>query len=139
MCSIIKSKGSLREAGQVMEQAKSDEEYKDLVGQLTELAGDVASLTAVSNLTMRIAGVVGRYLGRVDDRPLGTVIQSFTRLHGDWDRLGITPIRTVTRDVDFNFELIIRDRERLELPVGGATPLISRIASPLTIPAMKPL
>lgn len=117
MCSIIKSKESLREAGQIMEQAKGDEEYQHLVSQLSALGSDVP-LTAVSNLTLQIASVVGRYLGHVEDHPLGTVVQSFTRLHGDWDRLGITPIKTSTQGVDFDFELVIRDRERAAHPTA---------------------
>lgn len=140
MCSIIKSKGSLREAGQVLEQAKSDEEYKDLVGQLTSLSGEVASLTAVSNLTLQIASVVGRYLGHIDDLPLGTVVQSFTRLHGDWDRLGITPVKTRTQDVDFDFELIIRDQERRPQPAAEEMAFVRpALLMPELIPAMMPL
>ncbi len=141
MCSIIKSKSSLREAGQVLEQAKSDEEYKDLVGQLASLSSEAAPLTAVSNLTLQIASVVGRYLGQVDDHPLGTVVQSFTRLHGDWDRLGITPVKTRTQDVDFDFELIIRDRERSLHPVEATEPLLipTEYIRPETVQTMVPL
>lgn len=137
MCSIIKSKGSLREAGQVLELAKNDLEYQDLVGELATLTADAASFTAVSNLTLQIAGVVGRYLGRVDDRPLGTVVQSFTRLHGDWDRLGITPVNTSAQDVDFSFELIVRDRAR-DLHPHSDWPELFYAAREIS-PAMHPL
>jgi hypothetical protein len=140
MCSVIKSKESLREAGQVLEQAKEDGEYQHLVSQLSALDGDV-SLAAVSQLTLQIAGVVGRYLGRVEDHPLGTVVQSFTRLHGDWDRLGITPIATGTQDVDFAFDLVIRDRERsIPPPESEGTAEAAHHAEQYnTIPAMLPL
>lgn len=143
MCSVIKSKGALREAGLVLEQAKADKEYKALVDELGSLNGEVATLTTVSNLTLQIASVVGRYLGQVQDSPLGTVVQSFTRLHGDWDRLGITPIKTRTQDVDFDFELIIRDHERGDHPAAAAESLAiaSRefIKLEAVIPAMVPL
>lgn len=119
LCSVIKSKEALREAGTVLASVKEDDEYKDLLGQLSSLAGDAASFNAVSGLTLQLGTVIGRYLGRVDDQPLGTIVQSFTRLHGDWDRLGITPVTASTGDVDFSFELVIRDNERPCSPAGG--------------------
>ncbi len=119
MCSIIKSKEALRETADVLASVKDDENYKSLIGELSSVLSDTASLTAVTGLTMQAAHIVGRYLGKVDDQPIGTVINSFTRLHGDWDRLGINPVNVRTRDVDFSFELIIRDHYRQQVAKAG--------------------
>ena len=142
MCSVIKSRGEMREAGHVLEQAKADNEYGGLIEQLAMLSDGPATLTAVSNLTLQIAGVVGRYLGSVNDSPIGTVIQSFTRLHGDWDRLGITPVKTRTQDVDFDFELIIRDHDRGAHPAAGQEERVFALPAgtkPEAVTAMLPL
>ena len=114
MCSIIKSRESLRETGDVLNQVKSDSDYQTLMDKLTSIITETASLSVVANITMQAAHIIGQYLGKVDDQPIGTVINSFTRLHGDWDQVGIHPIHIATRDVDFEYELIIRDKYRLQ-------------------------
>jgi hypothetical protein len=119
MCSIIKSKEALRETADVLASVKDDEGYKSIVGELSSVLSNAASLTTVTSLTMQAAHIVGRYLGKVDDQPIGTVVNSFTRLHGDWDRLGINPVTVRTRDVDFSFELIIRDQYRQQMAQSG--------------------
>jgi len=121
MCSIIKSKESLREAGDVLQTVKEDAEYQDLLGKLGELITDAGQFANVAGLTLQLSKVVGRYLGRVDDRPIGTVVRSFTRLRGDWDRLGVTPVKAGTPCVDFHFELIVRDQYRQAITESGAT------------------
>lgn len=115
MSSVIKSKEALRETGSILDGVKDDNEYQDLVGKLSTLVADTASFNLVTNISMQLARIVGRYMGRVDDKPIGTAVNSFTRLHGDWDKLGITPVHISTRNVDFSYELIIRDKERLAL------------------------
>ena len=138
--SIIKSKEALRETGEILSKVKDDDAYQSLVTELGSLLKDAASFNAITSLTMQAAHIVGQYLGRVDDQPIGTVINSFTRLHGDWDRLGITPITIPTRDVDFQYELIIRDQYRKELEKAGKLILpISYMPPPDGIEQMIPM
>jgi hypothetical protein len=113
MCAVIKSKEALRETGSILASVREDTEYKDLMQTLAAVINDASSYSLVTNITLQVARIVGRYLGRVDDKPIGTVINSFTRLHGDWDMLGITPIHVETKNVNFSFELIVRDNDRL--------------------------
>jgi hypothetical protein len=110
--SIIKSKERLREVGTILSKVKADTGYKSLMGDLSSIAADAASFSTVTDIAMQLASIVGQYLGKVDDNPLGTVVNSFTRLHGDWDKIGVTPVRMPTRNVDFDFELIVRDNKR---------------------------
>jgi hypothetical protein len=110
--SIIKSKERLREVGAILSNVKADTGYKSLMGDLSSIAADAASFTAVTDIAMQLASIVGQYLGKVEDNPLGTIVNSFTRLHGDWDKIGVTPVRMQTRNVDFDFELIVRDNKR---------------------------
>jgi hypothetical protein len=112
ICSIIKSKACLRSTAEIMEAAEKDGDYKDLMSQLGKVVSNAASFNIITAAAMKIAGIVGKYLGRVHDKPLGTIINSFTRLHGDWDKTGVNPITVITRDVDFSLELVIRDKER---------------------------
>lgn len=140
MCSIIKSKEALRETAEILASVKDDDGYKSIIGELSSVLSNAASLTAVTSLTMQAAHIVGRYLGKVDDQPIGTVVNSFTRLHGDWDRLGISPVKVRTRDVDFNFELIIRDQYRQQLTESGTLILpVAYRPSPEGISAMVPM
>jgi len=123
MTSIIKSKESLRETGEILSSVRGDNDYKDLIDGLGSAVADAANFSLVANISLQVAGIIGKYLGKVDDRPIGTVVNSFTRLHGDWDKLGINPILIRTRNVDFNYELIIRDRERMSAEQPGALSL----------------
>jgi hypothetical protein len=112
MCAIIKSKASLRSTAEIMEAAEQDEEYVHLMENLANLVTKAVPTNLITSAAMKIASIVGKYLGKVHDKPIGTIINSFTRLHGDWDKVGVNPITVITRDVDFSLELIIRDKER---------------------------
>lgn len=130
-CSIMKSKQSLREVGEIMSKVKEDAEYKDLVGSLAKLAKDAAKFNIATDIITNVASVVGRYLGKVEDKPLGTVINSYTTLFGDFDNLGVKSLVYPTKNVDFNFKMVVRSRkEKLatskairEAPEVGMLPL----------------
>lgn len=111
MCTVIKSKQSLRDIGEIMSGMKNDTDYKDVIATLGQLASNAAKLNVVTDLMLQIAGIAGKYLGKVEDKALGTVINSYTTLYGDFDKLGITQLVYPTRDVDFEFQLIIRDQQ----------------------------
>jgi hypothetical protein len=115
ICSIIKSKGALREAGAILGSVRGDDEYRMLINQLSGLSSNVSNFNMVTEISMQLTTLIGRYLGRIDDRPIGAAVHSFTRLHGDWDELGVKPIHVATKDVDFDFELVVRDEERYML------------------------
>jgi hypothetical protein len=123
--SIIKSKGGLREAGSILSSVRGDSEYKTLINQLSGLASNAANFNLITEISLQLTTLIGRYMGRVDDRPIGAVVHSFTRLHGDWDELGVKPVHVSTKNVDFDFELVVRDEERYMLqhrqvlPVNG--------------------
>ena len=120
MSAIIKSKEQLREVGTILSKVKEDTGYKGLMDQLSSIVADAVPFSSVTNIAMQLAGIVGQYLGKVEDSPLGTVVNSFTCLHGDWDRVGVSPIRMNTPNVDFDFELIVRDSKR-ELQTENST------------------
>jgi hypothetical protein len=112
MSSIIKSKGRLRDVGNILSSVRGDNEYKTLINQLSGLASSAANFNLITEISMQLTTLIGRYLGRIDDKPIGAVVHSFTRLHGDWDELGIKPVHVTTKDVDFDFELVVRDESR---------------------------
>ena len=112
MSSVIKSKGALREVGRIMGSIRTDSQYQQLINQLSTLSTDLSSYNLVTEIAQQVTTLIGSYLGRIDDRPIGAAVHSFTRLHGDWDELGIKPFQVITDNVDFNFELVVRDEER---------------------------
>jgi hypothetical protein len=112
--SIIKSKQSLRDVGRILADVKNDEEFEKVVTELKEVVKDASKVNAVSDLVFSVAGVVGKFLGKVDDKPLLTWMQSFTDINGDFDKLGKT---TTGRKNDFaalDLSIIIRDTSREE-------------------------
>jgi hypothetical protein len=113
--SIIKSKSTLREAGKVMSSIRGDNEYQQLLGQLSGLSANTASFKIITDISLQLSTLIGRYLGRVDDTPIGGAVHSFTRLHGDWDELGVKRFQVMSDNVDFHFELVVRDEERYML------------------------
>jgi len=106
----MKSKQDLREVGNVLATVKDDTEYKNLIAALSKAAKDVAKFNLVTDIIVQVAGVIGKYLGKVEDKPLGTIINSYTTLHGDFDKIGISPLLYSTKDVDFEFQMIVRNK-----------------------------
>jgi len=111
MCTVMKSKQSLREVGTILGTIKDDGDYKNLITSLSKVAKDVSKFNVVSDIVVQIAGVVGKYLGNVEDKPLGTIINSYTTLHGDFDKIGISQLLYPTRDVDFEFQMVVRNQK----------------------------
>jgi hypothetical protein len=110
MCSVLKSKKDLRDVGNVLATVKEDSEYKGLMAAMAEAARDAAKFNLVTDIIVQVAGIIGKHLGKVEDKPLGTIINSYTTLHGDFDKIGIAPLLYSTKDVDFQFQMIVRNK-----------------------------
>ena len=110
--SIIKSKESLRDVGQVMTTVKDDDGYKSLISGLASVVKTASSFNVVTDIIVQVAGIVGKYLGKVEDKALATVINSYTTIHGDFDKLGVNDLMYPTRDVDMEFDLTVRDESK---------------------------
>jgi hypothetical protein len=119
MCSVIKSKQSLREVGQILAEVKNDKDYKGVMDTLGKIANDVAKFNTATDAVTQIAGIVGKYLGDVEDKPLGTVINSYTTLSGDFDTVGVHALAYPTKYVDFNFKLVVRSKATEEQLAGN--------------------
>jgi len=57
--------------------------------------------------------VINRYLGKTADVPVATVVDSFSRLHGDWDKPGIRQVGMSARNADFGFEVVVHNDDPL--------------------------
>jgi len=115
MCSVIKSKKDLRDTAKILAGLKDDTDYQSVIATLGKIAKDAAKFNVVTDILVQVGGIVGKYLGAVEDKPLGTVINSYTTLHGDFDKIGITTLLYPTKDVDFKFEIVVRNRKAEEL------------------------
>lgn len=129
LCSVMKSKKDLRDVAEVLTIVKSDEEYKGLIGSLKNLATDASKLTAVTDIITQVAGIVGGYLKDVEDKPLGTVINSYTTVYGDFDKLGVSPLSYPTRNVDFNFQIVVRSASAQKALVRSTSKAPAKAAS----------
>ena len=112
MTSVIKSKQALRDTAKIMTDEKKHEGYNNLVKQIAKTTAETSAAGIVLDLVGEIAGVVGKYLGDVEDKPIGTTINSYTTLYGDFDALGINKRKIPTPDVTFEFDLVVRDKKK---------------------------
>jgi len=110
--SLIKSKQPLRDVAKIMSEVKNDENFKGAASALNDVLKAGSNVTNVSNLIFQVAGVVGGFLGKVDDKPLLTWVQSFTDLNGDFDILGKTDKTAANKFASMNLSITIRDKER---------------------------
>ena len=109
MCSIIKSKKDLRDMGKIMGELKDDTDYKSAISTLGKIAKNAAEVNVVTDLVAQIGSLVGKHLGQVEDKPIGTILNSYTTVHGDFDELGVKKLVYPTKDVQFNFDLTVRN------------------------------
>lgn len=112
MCSVIKSKAGLRQAGEILSEIKDDKGYKTITQKLAGFAKNATAAGAVISVVEEIAALVGKKLTQVEDKPIGTVIQSYTVLRGDFDKTGVITLDYPVKKVDFKFELIVRDQAK---------------------------
>jgi len=113
MCSIIKSREPIRDTDRVLAAVKNDSEYHNIVEHLNAVISGTASFAMVTNMTVKIAAVINRYLGKTADVPVATVVDSFSRLHGDWDKPGIRQVGMSARNADFGFEVVVHNDDPL--------------------------
>lgn len=111
MCAVLKSKKGLRDSAAILAGLKEDKEYNTLIGSLGKLAKNAASFNPVVEIITGVAGLVGKKLKDIEDKPLGTIFNSYTTLFGDFDKLGVTELTYPTRYVDFNFKLVVRNKK----------------------------
>lgn len=109
-CSVLKSKQRLRNTGEILKNIKGDKEYKTVLEKLGSTISKGTGVGVVTNLIADIAGIVGGYLGEVEDKPIGTIINSYTTLYGDFDNPGIQSLTYTTPKVDFSFKLVVRNK-----------------------------
>jgi hypothetical protein len=114
MSSLIKSKQALRNTADILTKAKDNSDFKDLNGKLGTLLKNAGAVTNVSNVVFEVAGIVGKLLGKVDDKPLLTRFQSFTDVAGNFNQLGKTDHPFKNRYAEVDFSIYIRDKDRQE-------------------------
>lgn len=86
--SIIKSKQSLRDTGKILQEIKDDDGYKSAIKTVVSVVTSANPVAPIVDQITNLANIVGKFLGKVEDKPLITVLQSFTDINGDFDVLG---------------------------------------------------
>lgn len=114
MCSVVKSKKALRDVGKIMTELKDDKDYQSAITTLAKIAKNAAKVNIVSDLVVQIGSLVGKYLGSVEDKPIGTILNSYTTLHGDFDTIGVNKLVYPTKDIQFDFDLVVRNKKAEE-------------------------
>jgi hypothetical protein len=118
MTSVIKSKQALRDVSKILTEVKNDENYKNIIQRIGKTAADASAAGMVIDMIGEVATLVGKYLGKVEDKPIGTTINSYTTLYGDFDVLGINKRKIPTPDVVFEFDLVVRDKTQKKSASG---------------------
>jgi hypothetical protein len=114
MTSLIKSKKALRDTAKIMEDARSDEGFKNLTGKIGKMLKNASDFTNISGLVFEAAGIVGKLLGKVEDKPLITRFQSFTDMAGNFNQLGKSNHPFSNRYAEIDYAVYIRDQARLD-------------------------
>ena len=114
MTSLIKSKKGLRDAGSVLASVKNDDDFKSIASSVGTIVKSATPVAAISEVVFRVASIVGKFLGNVDDKPLLTRFQSLTDIAGNFNQIGKTVFSFGNMYADIDYSVYIRDKERLE-------------------------
>lgn len=117
--SLVKSKQPLRNVSKILAEAQNDSGFKDVVSTLSTLIKTGANISGISNLVFQVAGIIGKFLGQVDDKPLLTMVQSFTNIHGDFDVLGEITKNAKNKFATMDLAITIQDKERQQKPAAA--------------------
>jgi len=112
LTSIIKSKQKLRDTGKVMSDVKNDAEFSGMVSTLKQVIKNANAVAQVSDVLFSAAALIGKFLGKLDDKPLLTWVQSYTDINGDFDNLGKITTGKSNKNATLDLAIIIRDTSR---------------------------
>jgi hypothetical protein len=118
--SLVKSKQPLRNVSKILADAQNDNGFKDAASTLSTLLKTSANISTISTLVFQLAGILGKFLGQVDDKPLLTWVQSFTNLHGDFDILGEITKNAKNKFATVDLSVTVRDKERQQTPAAAS-------------------
>lgn len=121
MCSVIKSKKGLRDTGEILAGLKDDAGYKSITKTIADLAKKATPAGAALDIVTELAGVVGKHLKNVEDKPIGTIINSYTALYGDFNTPGVVKKTYPTKKINFDLEIIVRNNESKVKSTGTAS------------------
>lgn len=118
--SLLKSKEDLRNVADVLSKISSDDDYKSLVTDISTIIKDASQLTNISNIVFKVADIAGKYLGKIEDKPLLSWFQSFTNINGDWDHDGKTEKKADNKYAGMKLTCIVRDKDRDSKPTSNS-------------------
>jgi hypothetical protein len=110
LATIIKSNEGIRDFGNALSELTKTDDYKDVIKTIISTVS--GGVTAIPDVIIKLAGIIGKIMGNVKDKPLITTVLSFTDINGFFDVLGRHKYNSTNRHVDLEFTLIIRDKSR---------------------------
>lgn len=113
--SIIKSKQALRDTGKLLQELKDDNGYKSALTTVVEAVTSATPVAPIVDQITNLANIIGGFLGKVEDKPLISVLQSYTDLNGDFDVLGKVSKEYRSKYAVLGLSLTVRDKEREKL------------------------
>jgi len=109
---VIKSKQSLRDAGKILQEIKDDEGYNSAIKTVVSVITSANPVGPIVDQITNLANIVGKFLGKVEDKPLISILQSFTDINGDFDVLGKIHREYRSKYAVLGLSLTVRDKER---------------------------
>lgn len=105
--SIIRCQRCLKNPNEIMASVKHDERYVSLIDKMSSFVPETTSLAHIANIMLQILEVLISHLGKVDNIPLGIVVNSVSYFDGDLERQQERSICLNTKNVDFRYDLMV--------------------------------
>ena len=110
--SIIKSKQSLRDTGRILQELKDDAGYQSALKTVVSVVTSATPVAPIVDQITNLANILGKFLGKVEDKPLLSVLQSYTDINGDFDVLGKVSKEYRSKYAALALSLTVRDKDR---------------------------
>lgn len=111
---IVKSRQPLRDTASVLSEVQRDGSYKLLSAALDNLLKSKTGVEDISNLMFNLAGIIAKYMGKLDEKPLLCWLQSFTGISSNNEVLGKTEKTAANHYASMGLSLTIKDQVRME-------------------------
>ncbi len=103
----------------ILHNTRKSKNYRELVDMLSSMVSDTVSFPQIVNVAMKITDVIKQNMGKIDNVSVATTAHYFNKHHGDLDKIGAVSIKNATKNVIFDFELTIYNKELITADINN--------------------